>query len=80
MDFEIFENENLQNININYEFFIIKSKYPLKWLTKTLTQHQKTFINFTVLCNYYFEFKNIDNNETEIVSISIPAKYDKKTK
>ena len=33
-------------------------------------------INFTVLCNYYIEFRNIDNNETEIVLLSIPPQYD----
>ena len=29
------QDENLQNIKINYEFFNIKSKYPLKLITDT---------------------------------------------
>ena len=60
MDIE--EDENLQNIKINYEFFNIKTKYPRKLITKTLVNHQKKFINFICFCYYYAEFESIHNN------------------
>ena len=58
------QDENLQNIKINYEFFNIKSKYPLKLITETLTKHQKMFINFTPICYYgiFFFQKTMKQN------------------
>ena len=36
------------------------------------------FIKITVLCNYYIEFKNINNNGIDFVLISMFPKYDTK--
>ena len=56
MEFEISENENLQSIREFYTLHDIKHKYPKSLITKTLTEHQKKFINFIVFVEYYSEF------------------------
>ena len=71
------QSENLQNFKINYEFFNIKSKYPFKLITETLTKHQKMYINFTPMCNFCIEFRS-KNNKIESISLSLPPKYDTK--
>ena len=70
-----FENENLQNINIFYEFLNIKTKYPLKLIKNILNNHQKMFFNYTPMCRYYIEYKN-NNDEITTIMINIDPKYD----
>ena len=57
MDFEIPENENLQNIKEIYKFYDIKYRYPKRLLTTTLTNHKKSlFILFafvSIIQNLY---------------------------
>ena len=62
MNFEISENEHLQSLNENYILYDIKYKYPKSLLIKTLTQHQKRFINFIAFVEYYTEFLFLHNN------------------
>ena len=73
-----FENEDLQNIIIFYEFSNIKTKYPLKLIKNTLNNHQKMFINYTTMCRYYIELID-NNNEITTIIINIDPKYDIKS-
>ena len=75
-EFEISENENLQSINQNYILYDIKYKYPKSSLIKTLTEHQKKFINFIVFIEYYSEFLFLhDNIVNEILLINTPCEH-----
>ena len=74
MEFEISENENLQSINENYILHDIKFKYPKSLIIKTLTEHQKKYINFICFVEYYSEFLFIhDNIVNEILLIDTPC-------
>ena len=74
MEFEIFENEHLQSINENYILHDIKYKYPKSLIIKTLTEHQKKFINFITFVEYYSEYLFLQNNiVNEILLIDTPC-------
>ena len=74
MEYEISENENLQSINENYILHDIKFKYPKSLIIKTLTEHQKKYINFICFIEYYSEFLFIhDCIVNELLLIDTPC-------
>ena len=76
MEFEISSNEHLQSIREFYKLHDIKYKYPKSLIIKTLTEHQKKFINFIVFVEYYSEFLFIhDNTVNEISLINTPCEH-----